>query len=487
MLTQQVLPKEGSAPAVSRRNVVAASGLAVGAVALLACGPQAPSGAGSDEGAPLEKRKPVNLEFWGDPPTAGSSNQRTDQINAWNARYPNLQVTFGATKTTGQGLEAVAAITAAAAAGTPPHVVDFDRFQVATYAVKRMWQPLDEFVKKDKYELKKFVPAVLEEAMGFDKKLYGLPRSTDARMIYWNKESFQEAGLDPEKPPATWDELKQYAIRLTRRGGSTGLEKLGFHTEEGQSHYHIFAWQAGGSFQTSDGKKATLPTGPNQEALQWMTDLVKDLGGWPLLKGFRDTWGPGSSAQNAFLLGQLAMMYSTNGTAGGTIARYRPEMKFGVAQPPLKKAGEKPLTWSGGFSYVMSNGVKNADLGWELMKWLVSEDGWNAGYEGDAARAKAVGGIYAPGMTGQPDLDKKMYAKYKTGIEAVDKVPDVAVGLMHYTRFRELSIAAADLWDGVKKSQLQAISQDKSAKQALEDNNVAIQRALDEAWQNVPT
>ena len=52
--------------------------------------------------------------------------------------------------------------------------------------------------------------------------------------------------------------------------------------------------------------------------------------------------------------------------------------------------------------------------------------------------------------------------------------------------FRELSVAAADLWDGVKVAQAEAVSQTKNAKQALDDNNALVQRALDQAWTFAP-
>jgi hypothetical protein len=89
-------------------------------------------------------------------------------------------------------------------------------------------------------------------------------------------------------------------------------------------------------------------------------------------------------------------------------------------------------------------------------------------------------------MTGQPELDKRMTAKYKTGIAAVDTASDIAVSLMPYSRIRDPSIAAQVLWDAGIAAQTQAISQDKSVKQALEDNQVLVQRELDTAWANAP-
>jgi ABC-type glycerol-3-phosphate transport system substrate-binding protein len=273
--------------------------------------------------------------------------------------------------------------------------------------------------------------------------------------------------------------LRQFAIRLTKRGGPNGIERVGFHTEEGQAHYHNFAWQDGGGFQSADGKKGTLPISQNQEALQWMADLMKDLGGWQTLTEFRKGWG--KNDQQAFLVSQVAMVYQTNNYAG-TIARYRPDMRFGVAQPPVKKAGDKPLTWSGGFGFNMIKDSKKQDVGWEFMKWLISEEGFTVGHEGDLGRNKALGNTFVPGMTGQPEMDKKFYAKYKTGVASIDKIPEIAVPLMQYSRVREPSIAAQHLWDAVKASQREAISQEKGARQALEDNQALLQKALDEAW-----
>jgi len=384
---------------VSRRSALAAGSAAMGALALVACGPQAAgggqAGGGTAQGG-LEKHKPVTVEYWGDPPPADGKNFQMDVFDAFQQKYPNVKVNYGATKTTGQGVDAVAAITAAIVAGSPPNFVRFDRFQSPAFAAKGVWQVLDDYAKADKFDWGRFAPLIVPEAKGItDGKYYALIQSTDDRLLYWSKDAFQEVGLDPEKPPATWDEFKQMAIKLTKRNPN-GFDRLGFNSEYGQSHYHIFAWQNNGSFQSQDGKQATLPQAPNQEALQWMTDLMKDLGGFAPLDDFRKSWG--TNAQHPFLVGQLAMIYETNGLAN-TIAKFRPDMKFGAVQPPLKKAGDKPLTWSGGFAYNMVKDSKDKDVSWELMKFLVSEEGYTIGDEGDSQRAKQVSGYFVPGMS----------------------------------------------------------------------------------------
>ena len=468
-----------------RRKLILSAGTATGALALAACGAPRSGGGEAGAGTALEKRPTTKLEFWGGPPTAGTRNDRQDQIDFWNKKYPNIPVDFAMTQnSTSQGVQSVAALVSAVAAGTPPDVLDFDRFQTASYAIKGIWHPLDDYIKRDKFDTNRFAPLVIPEAKGLDGKWYALIRSVDTRMIYWNKEAFQEAGLNPDKGPATWDELKQFAIRLTKKGGPNGFERLGFTPQHGQAHYHIYAWQNGGSFQTPDGKKATLPLGPNIEALQYLADLVKDEGGWDATETYRKTWG--SNAQDPFVVNQVAMFYSTDG-AIGTIAQWRPDMKFGIAQPPVRKAGDKPLTWSGGHGFNVTAGGKNKDVAWEFAKWLISEEAFVVGTDGNLSRAKALGNTFVVRMTGQPALDKTLMTKYKTGIPALDNaLLETAVPLMQYSRVREPSIAAQHLWDGIKLAQTEAISQAKSARQTLEDNNVIIQKELDTAWANAP-
>lgn len=450
---------------LGRRSLLARS--AVVAAAVTGCGP-------------LARRQPQVLEFWGGP----NGEQRQDQVDAWNARRPQLRVHFSAVSATGQGVAALRRFAAAVAARTAPQVVDFDRFQIATYVNWHMFRPLDAYARRDRFDLGRFAPAAMPEAIGFDRQLYGLPSSVDNRLLYWNKEQIEAAGLDPDRPPATWEELRRYAGRLTRRGGSIGLERIGLHTEEGQASLHGFAWQNGGGFQTPDGRTATLPLAPNQEALQWMVDLMQDQGGWAAARAFRESWD--TEARHAFLTGQVAMQYQIADWAGGLIAKYRPEMSFGVAPPPVRRAGEPPLSWSGGYSYVLGRGALDADAGWELIKWLVGAEAWTVAYEGELARVRAVGGVFLPGMTGQPALDQEMYARYRTGLPQLDAVPEVAMRLMPHSRVRELSIAAADLWDGVTRAQAEAIAQTKSVRRALEDQNELVQRALDQAWVFAP-
>lgn len=468
---------------MTRRTIVGMGSVMVGTV-LVACrtGP-APGGAGEQGGISLERHRPMKFDAW-----IGTANDRVAQVNAWNQKYPHLEATAAA-DVGGQGQQALERFTAAIAAGTPPAVAFFDRFQVAAFAIRNVFLSLDDLAKRDKYDWKRHVEATLEEARGIvDGKYYAVPCTTDVRFLYWNKDLLEEAGLNAEKGPATWDEFREYAGRLTKRGGSSGIAQLGVHPYRAQMHFNLFAWQNGGGFQTPDGKTATVNRPENVEALQWMQTLSRAQGGGQAIRAFEGerSW---SGGQHPFLVNTLALDLQTNGRLAN-IAQYRPDMRFGYAIPPLRKAGDRPLTWSGGHSFVIPQGFSAPDLAWKFIQFLVSEEGYGIQFEQRKADAAAAGGYVLPTMTTQPDVDQKLFTRYRTGIQAIDDGLKFAVDLLKYTRIREPSLAAIAMWDAIHGSPSGAqyravILEDKTAKQALDDAQVICQRALDEAWSTV--
>src|SRR5947209_2711972 len=81
--------------------------------------------------------------------------------------------------------------------------------------------PFDEFAQSetDKSWIKSFFPAFMENSQTGG-KTWGIPFQRSTIVLYWNKEAFKDAGLDPEKPPATWAEEEAFAEKLTRRDAS---------------------------------------------------------------------------------------------------------------------------------------------------------------------------------------------------------------------------------------------------------------------------
>src|SRR5687768_18420134 len=88
--------------------------------------------------------------------------------------------------------------------------------------------PFDEMAKSDadKAWLKSFYPALMTNGT-YKGKTYGIPFQRSTIVLYWNKEAFKEAGLDPEKAPTSWNEMRDMAARLVKKDGAGNVTRWG--------------------------------------------------------------------------------------------------------------------------------------------------------------------------------------------------------------------------------------------------------------------
>ena len=78
----------------------------------------------------------------------------------------------------------------------------------------------------DKAWFKSFYPAFMANGQ-IDGKTWGIPFQRSTIVLYWNKDAFKDAGLDPEKAPATWDEMVAFGKKLTKRDASGATSRNG--------------------------------------------------------------------------------------------------------------------------------------------------------------------------------------------------------------------------------------------------------------------
>src|SRR5207237_10398971 len=131
-----------------------------------------------------------------------------------------------------------------------------------------------------------------------------------------------------------------------------------------------FAWQAGGEFMNADLTRVTLDSPPVVRALRYMTGIYDDLGGFPQVDAFQQSFQ--SAALDPFLRGDLAMKIDTT-FALTFIGQWRRDMDFIVSPAPMPAdrlaAGHEPVTWGGGYSIVMPKTARNKEGAW----WLIPE------------------------------------------------------------------------------------------------------------------
>ncbi len=103
---------------------------------------------------------------------------------------------------------------AAIASKTAPALIIRGNFDTATYTDNGILTPLDDFFEQTGADASNFSDASLQ-ALQYQKVQMMIPMQVHSTFLYWNKDLFEAAGLDPETPPATWEEAAEYALKIS--------------------------------------------------------------------------------------------------------------------------------------------------------------------------------------------------------------------------------------------------------------------------------
>lgn len=124
-------------------------------------------------------------------------------------------------------------------------------------------------------ELKSYgtIQKQLRDIYTVDGKVYGIPRTGYSMGLIYNRKLFEKAGLDPDKPPATWDEVRADAKKIAALGDGT----VGYadYSAQNQGGWHFTAelYSQGGDVVSADGKKATVDTPEGRAVLRNLHDM----------------------------------------------------------------------------------------------------------------------------------------------------------------------------------------------------------------------
>jgi multiple sugar transport system substrate-binding protein len=166
-------------------------------------------------------------------------------------------------------------IAAAIPAGQGPDVVQLFYGWLQDYLKAGLLQPLPTGAFSTVEIETEFFPIV--QQMKIDGKYYALPTAVRSLALFWNKTLFKEAGLDPNKPPATLEELVDYATKLTKRSPNGDLLQEGLTIDMGGQDHHwlreVLIRQFGGAPYSADKKTVTYNTDAGVAATQWYIDL----------------------------------------------------------------------------------------------------------------------------------------------------------------------------------------------------------------------
>ena len=195
---------------------------------------------------------------------------------------------------------------------------------------------------EDKAWLGSFYPALMMNGT-YKGRTYGIPFQRSTIVMYWNKDAFKEAGLNPEKPPANWSEMTQMAAKLVKKDASGNVQRWGVMVPStGYAYwmFQAFARQNGQDLMNRDGNQTNYAHPDVIAALQYWRDLGAK---YKVMPAGTVEWG---TLRQAFTEGKTAIMWHTTGNL--TAVKDTAKFPFGVAMLPASKQRGSP-TGGGNF------------------------------------------------------------------------------------------------------------------------------------------
>ncbi|MGO4438972.1 ABC transporter substrate-binding protein [Rhizobium sp. RAF56] len=254
----------------------------------------------------------------------------------------------------------------AIAGGQAPDALSMDLIYTPAFAAAGQLEDLTDWAKSLPY-FSSLSPSHVKLGT-YQDHIYGLPLSVETSIFAWNKDLYKKAGLDPEKAPATWDEITANAEKIRALGGDT----YGFYFSGGGCGgcmiftFTPLVWGAGVDILSADGKKATLDTPEMRKAVDVYRNMVK-----------KDLVPAGAASDNG-----ANFLTFTNGKVGqqsigafsvGTLITQHPEINFGVTMIP--GVNGQPSSFAGGDNVVVTKGTKNIDAVKDFIQYTYSLEG----------------------------------------------------------------------------------------------------------------
>ncbi|MFV2047390.1 ABC transporter substrate-binding protein [Metabacillus litoralis] len=245
--------------------------------------------------------------------------------------------------------------------GNPPDLVlgDGNDYQLAySLAAQGALEPLDDYLKEAGFDENSVLDGFKDLMKSSDGKTYILPQDSNVNLLYYNVDMFEAAGLDPDNPPKTIEELDKAAEALTKVKDDGSFETLGFipWIDAGEDPY-TWPWAFGATMYDTDAKKVTLNEQPMVEAFTWMDTYAKKYDP-EKIKSFTSGFGGAFSPDHPFMKGKVAMTVNGNWFANA-LKIYSPDTKYKVAPIPSPPDGRKDASVFGTNVFFVPKGAKN--------------------------------------------------------------------------------------------------------------------------------
>ncbi|MBV9430144.1 MAG: ABC transporter substrate-binding protein [Bradyrhizobiaceae bacterium] len=270
--------------------------------------------------------------------------------------------------------ETIAKALTAHKSGAPPAVAVLLSTDMFTLIDEEAVVPFDDFAKGEAEQkwIKSFFPAFMENSQTAGQtsevKTWGIPFQRSTIVLYWNKESFKDAGLDPEKAPDTWAEETAFAEKLTKRDAAGNVSQWGMQIPSSGFPYWLFqglTTQNDAILMNQEGDRTFFDKPGVVEALQRWVDLGRKQ---KVMAPGVVEWG---TTPKDFFERKTAMMWTTTGNL--TNVRANAKFPFGVAMLPANKRRGSP-TGGGNFYIFKKTSGAQQEASLKFAQWMTAPE-----------------------------------------------------------------------------------------------------------------
>ncbi len=358
------------------------------------------------------------------------------------------------------------------ASGTPIDVIWTPHIDVADLHAYGRLRTLDDLVKRDRVDLKGFMPQALRSGIAPEVGLLALPEEIAGRQLYFRTDHLTEAGLDYrstgfdfERPAITWEALRRTAVSL--EGAPAARSRVSFDPAHEALTGIVLAWQSGAPdltvpLRTESSRHEPLKRA-GAEAFAWLASVASELGArvrnrtvsWPSVSrtgvsasvpGLNGVL-PDDMSRHPFISGKASICIESSRFVS-SILSHDETLPFRVVETPRRDGGSSVIGWADVWGYCMLRG--GSDDGWDLLRYLTGED---AAYASARAVASLLPAVTEPGsksrkpsdlpggprrwfppFSGRLALDRFMTQNYRSGNKIIDEANDHALEQLRHAR-----------------------------------------------------
>ncbi|OII39924.1 extracellular solute-binding protein [Plantibacter sp. MMLR14_011] len=439
----------------------AAAVLVIGGIAVAAAGCSPQSSESADGKTTIEV---------GDRPSADRPEDRKyfdERVSAFEEANPDIDVKAVETAydpTTFQAL---------AAGGSLPDVLSVPLTEPQGLIKRGQAADLTDTLKSEGL-LDSLNPAILKLASDADGKAYGVPTNAYSFGLVYNRALFTAAGLDPDAPPTTWDEVRTAAQQITAKTGAAGFSVL-TTANTGGWQFTGMTYSFGGTIENADGTKATFDDTPSADALALLQTMQFEDGTLPA-----NTLYDADSQGQDFAAGKIGMMIGASDRYYGVVQNLKlPAEDFGLGGMP--QDGGSNGTLSGGSVQIVNPNATDAERT-AAVKWI-SFLYLQRYFDQDTAVADAKASNEAGSVTGLPGLavvNEDAYDTYFDWIADYINVPSA-----NFTPYLDASAEIPVVAEPVNNAQEVYGALDTVIQTVLTDRNADIDSLLSQASTDV--